>query len=232
MASRKYRINKKETSFGEYDRDYEHLFKVVIVGDSGVGKSCLLVRFADDVWTPGSYIATVGVDFRFRTMRVDGKMVKFQIWDTAGHERFRSINASYFRGCDGAILCYDVSSRVTFSQIANHLAQVQEKGGDSASILVGNKADMKEERQVPFEHGLDLADQLRIPFFEVSAKHNQNVEVTFQELARMCILNKTEEDERQKEEQRELKRLSEQQVSPRVTFQDIRESIRESGGCC
>ena len=216
----------------EYQREYDHFFKIVIVGDSGVGKSCLLIRFADSMFT-NNYIATIGVDFRFRTMEVDHETIKFQIWDTAGHERFRSINSSYFRSCDGAILCYDVCRKMTFSQVSNHLEQVQEKGEKhSAKILVGTKSDMEELREVPYEFGQDLADQLNIPFLEVSAKSNQNVDATFEELGRRCIYNKHKEDRQQHKQQHELRRLSKERVSLRIGWKDIKESVRQNDGCC
>ena len=98
-------------------RDYDHLFKLVLIGDSGVGKSCLLLRFADDQFTE-SYITTIGVDFRFKTISVGGKTVKLQIWDTAGQERFRTITSAYYRGADGIVIVYDSSDRDSFSTAA------------------------------------------------------------------------------------------------------------------
>jgi len=97
-------------------RDYDYLFKLVLIGDSGVGKSCLLLRFADDNFTD-SYISTIGVDFRFRTITIDKKTVKLQIWDTAGQERFRTITSAYYRGADGIIMVYDVTSSESFDHV-------------------------------------------------------------------------------------------------------------------
>jgi len=99
-------------------RDYDYLFKLVLIGDSGVGKSCLLLRFADDNFTD-SYISTIGVDFRFRTITIDKKTVKLQIWDTAGQERFRTITSAYYRGADGIIMVYDVTSSESFIMLKN-----------------------------------------------------------------------------------------------------------------
>lgn len=97
-------------------RDYDYLFKLVLIGDSSVGKSCLLLRFADDSFTE-SYISTIGVDFRFRTVKIEDKTVKLQIWDTAGQERFRTITSAYYRGADGIIMVYDVTRRESFDHV-------------------------------------------------------------------------------------------------------------------
>lgn len=104
-------------------RDYDYLFKLVLIGDSGVGKSCLLLRFADDNFTD-SYISTIGVDFRFRTITIDDKIVKLQIWDTAGQERFRTITSAYYRGADGIIMVYDVTSSESFDHVEEWLSEV------------------------------------------------------------------------------------------------------------
>merc|ERR1712006_60493 len=98
--------------------EYDYLFKLLLIGDSGVGKSCLLLRFADDTYTE-SYISTIGVDFKIRTINLDGKCVKLQIWDTAGQERFRTITSSYYRGAHGIIVVYDVTDRETFNNVKN-----------------------------------------------------------------------------------------------------------------
>ena len=103
-------------------RDYDYLFKLVLIGDSGVGKSCLLLRFADDSFTD-SYISTIGVDFRFRTVTIDKKTVKLQIWDTAGQERFRTITSAYYRGAHGIIMVYDVTSEESFEHVEEWLSK-------------------------------------------------------------------------------------------------------------
>ena len=128
-------------------RDYDHLFKLVLIGDSGTGKSCLLLRFADDAFTD-SYITTIGVDFRFKTIPVEQKTVKLQIWDTAGQERFRTITSAYYRGADGIILVYDICDRESFSHVEDWLNEVSRYVNESTSkILLGNKCDMTAERR-------------------------------------------------------------------------------------
>merc|ERR1719375_307170 len=129
-------------------RDYDHLFKLVLIGDSGVGKSCLLQRFADDAFTD-SYITTIGVDFRFKTIPVDKKTIKLQIWDTAGQERFRTITSAYYRGADGIIMVYDTTDRESFDHIDSWVQEVDKYATDgTCKILVGNKCDSEDDRVI------------------------------------------------------------------------------------
>ncbi|EGB06060.1 hypothetical protein AURANDRAFT_38219 [Aureococcus anophagefferens] len=163
-------------------RDYDHLFKLVLIGDTGVGKSCLLLRFADDAFTE-SYISTIGVDFRFRTVKVDGKTVKLQIWDTAGQERFRTITSAYYRGADGIIMVYDVTSSESFDHVSDWLTEVNRYANEgTCKLLVGNKCDM-EDKVVTTEAAKEYADGLGIPFLETSAKNATNVEEAFLTMA-------------------------------------------------
>jgi len=159
-------------------RDYDHLFKLVLIGDSGVGKSCLLLRFADDAFTE-SYISTIGVDFRFRTVKVEKKTVKLQIWDTAGQERFRTITSAYYRGADGIIMVYDVTNQESFDHVNDWLSEVNRYASEgTCKLLVGNKSD-KAEKVVSSDKARAFADSLQIPFLETSAKNASNVEEAF-----------------------------------------------------
>jgi len=159
-------------------RDYDHLFKLVLIGDSGVGKSCLLLRFADDAFTE-SYISTIGVDFRFRTVKVEKKTVKLQIWDTAGQERFRTITSAYYRGADGIIMVYDVTNQESFEHVNDWLSEVNRYASEgTCKLLVGNKSD-KGDKVVPSDKAKAFADSLGIPFLETSAKNASNVEEAF-----------------------------------------------------
>ncbi|ETV66537.1 hypothetical protein H257_16979 [Aphanomyces astaci] len=168
-------------------RDYDHLFKLVLIGDSGVGKSCLLLRFADDAFTE-SYITTIGVDFRFRTVKIDKKTVKLQIWDTAGQERFRTITSAYYRGADGIIMVYDVTSQESFDHVNDWLNEVNRYASEgTCKLLVGNKSDMTTKKVVSFESAKAFADSLAIPFLETSAKNAQNVEEAFLTMASELI---------------------------------------------
>ncbi|EEB90600.1 hypothetical protein MPER_11169 [Moniliophthora perniciosa FA553] len=115
--------------------EYDYLFKLLLIGDSGVGKSCLLLRFADDTYTE-SYISTIGVDFKIRTIELEGKTVKLQIWDTAGQERFRTITSSYYRGAHGIIVVYDVTDNDTFTNVKQWLQEIDRYASGRATRIV------------------------------------------------------------------------------------------------
>jgi Ras-related protein Rab-1A len=165
--------------------EYDYLFKILIIGDSGVGKSCILMQFADHTFSK-SYISTIGVDFKIRTIDLDGKTVKLQIWDTAGQERFRTITSSYYRGAHGILLVYDVTDRESFNNIANQwMGEVGKYAQNNVRlILVGNKSDLENKRQVLTSEGQDLAEKLNIPFVETSALSDKNIEKLFIDIAR------------------------------------------------
>ncbi|WVZ98866.1 hypothetical protein U9M48_044241 [Paspalum notatum var. saurae] len=165
--------------------DYDYLIKLLLIGDSGVGKSCLLLRFSDGSFTT-SFITTIGIDFKIRTIELDGKRIKLQIWDTAGQERFRTITTAYYRGAMGILLVYDVTDESSFNNIRNWIRNIEQHASDNVNkILVGNKADMDEsKRAVPTAKGQALADEYGIKFFETSAKTNLNVEQVFFSIAR------------------------------------------------
>ncbi|MES1909523.1 MAG: Ras-related protein RABD2c [Cercozoa sp. M6MM] len=168
-------------------RDYDFLFKLVLIGDSGVGKSCLLLRFADDNFTD-SYISTIGVDFRFRTVTIDGKSVKLQIWDTAGQERFKTITSAYYRGAHGIIMVYDTTNLESFHHVEEWLGEVNRHASENTlKLLVGNKADLTNERAVTTEDAKAFAERLSIPFLETSAKDATNVEQAFLTMAKDLI---------------------------------------------
>ncbi|PKI83363.1 ras GTPase [Malassezia vespertilionis] len=164
--------------------DYDYLFKLLLIGDSGVGKSCLLLRFADDTYTE-SYISTIGVDFKIRTIELEGKTVKLQIWDTAGQERFRTITSSYYRGAHGIIVVYDITDEATFTNVKQWLQEIERYACEGVNkLLVGNKADLGSSRAVEYEAAKQFADGLNIPFLETSAKDATNVEQAFLTMAK------------------------------------------------
>ncbi|KAI5528417.1 small Rab GTPase [Trichomonas vaginalis G3] len=165
--------------------DYDLLFKVLIVGESGVGKSCLLLRFTEDLFIE-NYISTIGVDFKIRTIEQEGAKVKLQIWDTAGQERFRAITKSYYHGSNGIVVVYDITDRKTFEKISDWFEQINtsEPNEDSCKILIGNKCDLNESRQVSLEEGEQLARDYNVPFMETSAKDSINVDNLFDLMAR------------------------------------------------
>mmetsp|Transcript_38475 Transcript_38475/g.77083 ORF Transcript_38475/g.77083 Transcript_38475/m.77083 type:complete len:203 (+) Transcript_38475:103-711(+) len=159
--------------------EYDYLFKLLLIGDSGVGKSCLLLRFADDTYTE-SYISTIGVDFKIRTLELDGKTIKLQIWDTAGQERFRTITSSYYRGAHGIIVVYDVTDQESFNNVKQWMNEIDRYANDKVNkMLVGNKCDLTSKKVVDYNAAKEFADQLGIPFLETSAKNSTNVEQAF-----------------------------------------------------
>lgn len=159
--------------------EYDLLFKLLLIGDSGVGKSCLLLRFADDTYTE-SYISTIGVDFKIRTIDMEGKTIKLQIWDTAGQERFRTITSSYYRGAHGIIVVYDTTDLESFNNVKQWLHEIDRYASENVNkLLVGNKSDLTSKRAVSFDQAKEFADSLGIEFIETSAKNATNVEKAF-----------------------------------------------------
>ena len=161
----------------------DYLMKLIIIGDSGVGKTCFLMRFFDDKFT-SSHITTIGIDFKFKIITLDGKNVKLQVWDTAGQERFRTITQTYYKGAMGIILVYDCSERNTFDNVKSWVKQIDQHANPGvAKVLVGNKCDVP-NRKVKTEEGKKLADEYGMGFFETSAKNNINIKQTFYYLAK------------------------------------------------
>ena len=173
---------------------YDFIAKVLIIGDSGVGKTCLLLRFCDNTFTT-SHLATigkvlhnvayfVGIDFKIKHMDVDSKKIKMQIWDTAGQDRFRSITQTYYKGAMGIILTYSATDKESFQNISNWMKQISEQASKDVSVvIVGNKSDMPEKVVQP-EEGKALADSYGLKFFETSAKDDMGVNDAFYTIAR------------------------------------------------
>ncbi|XP_026540168.1 ras-related protein Rab-26 isoform X2 [Notechis scutatus] len=170
------------SSSGEF---HDVAFKVMLVGDSGVGKTCLLVRFKDGAFLAGSFISTVGIDFRNKVLNVDGVKVKLQIWDTAGQERFRSVTHAYYRDAHALLLLYDVTNRASFDNIQAWLTEIHEYAKqDVVLMLLGNKVDSTQDRVVKREDGEKLAKEYGVPFMETSAKSGLNVDLAFMAIAK------------------------------------------------
>lgn len=168
--------------------EYDYLFKLLLIGDSGVGKSRLLLRFVDDTYTE-SYISTIGVDFRIRTMEINGKTAKLQIWDTAGQERFRTITSSYYRGAHGILVVFDLTDKESFANVREWMKEVDRFACENVNVvLVGNKSDTdpKRPRRISAEAAQELADDLKggISYCETSAKTGNGVVEAFEQLAR------------------------------------------------
>lgn len=159
--------------------DNDLLFKMLIIGDSGVGKSCLLLRYSDNEFSE-VYISTIGVDFKIRTVEMDNKIIKLNMWDTAGQERFKTITNTFYRGAHGVIIVFDLTDLESFHNIKTWLDEIDRFGGGHvAKLLVGNKSDLKSKRVVTYEAALEFAKQNEMPYLETSAKNSTNVEQAF-----------------------------------------------------
>jgi len=162
--------------------EYDYLFKVVLIGDSGVGKSNLLSRFTRDEFNLESK-STIGVEFATRCIETEGKTIKAQIWDTAGQERYRAITSAYYRGSVGALLVYDMSKRITFENVARWLKELRDHADENIVImLVGNKRDLRHMRQVQTEEAAAFCEKHNIFFIETSALDATNVEPAFHKI--------------------------------------------------
>jgi len=203
--------------------DYDYLFKLLLIGDSGVGKSCLLLRFMDETYSD-SYISTIGVDFRIRSIEADGKHIKLQIWDTAGQERFRTITSSYYRGANGIIVVYDISDKESFENLKQWLQEIERYASNKVTIsLIGNKSDLKEQRQVSKSEAGEFAQYNDMDFLETSAKDNKNVGKFFVQIA-LKILEK--EDANTMAQTRKHNIYSEESIKIKTAQNN------QNNGCC
>ncbi|KAM6963169.1 ras-related protein Rab-3B [Aplochiton taeniatus] len=186
---------KAEQRFGQRDgsdQNFDYMFKLLIIGNSSVGKTSFLFRYADDSFS-NSFVSTVGIDFKVKTVYRNDKRVKLQIWDTAGQERYRTITTAYYRGAMGFILMYDITNEDSFNAVQDWATQIKTYSWDNAQvIMVGNKCDMDEERVLPAEKAKHLADQLGFEYFEASAKENINVRQVFERLVDIICVKMSE----------------------------------------
>jgi len=185
---------------------YDYLIKTVIVGDSGIGKSSIMIRFAEDTFNY-HYISTIGVDFKISTIQHKNKSIKFQIWDTAGQDRFRTITSSYYRGSQGTIICYDITDRNTFNSVIKWLEEVNKHSiNEPILILCGTKADLESKREVSKSEGLEFAKLHNMKFFETSAKDNTNVKEIFEFIAENKLQDNSFLNQTNSIEEKELKK--------------------------
>ncbi len=208
-------------SNGSSDKDYEFIFKVLLLGNSNVGKSSLFLRFVDDIWND-TFVPTIGVDFKIKTFEIDEKKIKMQIWDTAGQERFKNIIASYYRGAHGILLLYDVTDKDSFRNLSNWLIEIEKNGSKNVlKVLIGNKCDLEDKRVITYNQGKDFADTYGLKFIETSAKKNLNISEAFETLGRE-LMNASSDKKLIK--QKENKKISVAKA------QDLNLQKRE--GCC
>lgn len=161
----------------------DHVFKILLLGDYGVGKSSILYRYAEGTFY-GEYKCTIGVDYRVKTLECEGKRIKLQIWDTAGQERFKTIPSTCFRGCHGILIIYDVANQASFANVEKWMSEARKHAPEEVNIiLIGNKNDLEEDRrEVSYDMGYQAASSFGVSFFEVSAKFDSNVNEAFFEL--------------------------------------------------
>ena len=170
-------------------KDYDYIFKIVLIGDTCVGKSCILVRFSDDVFVE-NYVTTIGVDFRFKTMIVKNKIAKIQIWDTAGQERYRSITTAYYRGAAAIIICCDSTNKESFYNINNWIEEISKyTDKDVDKIVLMNKCDLVEERQIDKNEIAKFEKDYGIKIMEVSAKTGNGIDKAFEYIIEKLIDN-------------------------------------------
>ena len=169
------------------EEEYDFIFKVLLLGNSDVGKSSMLLRFVDSVWND-AFTPTIGVDFKVKTLEINNKRVKMQIWDTAGQERFRTVVSTYFRGAHGILLLYDVTNKDSFKNLENWLIEIEKNSNQKVlKILIGNKCDLTEDREITTEEGQTFANRNGMEFMETSAKMNTNVSEAFTTLGKLMI---------------------------------------------
>lgn len=164
--------------------EFAATYKILVLGDSNVGKTCIVHRFCDERYYD-TYISTIGIDFKQKIINLDGMPIKLQIWDTAGQERFRTLTTAYYRGAMGILVMYDVTNMDSFNHLTYWFRNVEENASqDVVKVLVGNKSDATHMRMIDFEKGQKIAETFDIPFFECSCKNNENIHEAFIELAR------------------------------------------------
>ncbi|XP_065212362.1 ras-related protein Rab-13 [Planococcus citri] len=165
--------------------EYKATYKILVLGDSNVGKTCLVHRYCDDAYYD-TYISTVGVDFKQKIIELDGSPIKLQIWDTAGQERFRTLTTAYYRGAMGILLVYDVTNIESFNHLPYWIKTIQENASQNVvTVLAGNKCDAEYQRTVDRTNGEKLAETFDMPFFEISCKNDVNIEAALLTLTRM-----------------------------------------------
>ena len=169
------------------EKEYDYIFKVLLVGNSVVGKSSLILRYVDQIWND-VFVPTIGVDFKVKSLEIENKSIKLQIWDTAGQERFRNVISSYFKGAHGILLIFDITSRDSFKELENWLAEVEKNASTQIlKILIGNKCDLEEEREISKDEGEAFAMRNGMQYIETSAKINTNVNEAFEALSKIMV---------------------------------------------
>jgi Ras-related protein Rab-1A len=209
------------TNSNASDQDYEFIFKVLLLGNSNVGKSSLFLRFVDDIWND-TFVPTIGVDFKIKTFEIDSKKIKMQIWDTAGQERFKNIISSYYRGAHGILLLYDVTDKDSFKNLSNWLIEIEKNASKNVlKVLIGNKSDLEDKRVISYNQGKEFADTYGLKFIETSAKKNLNVNEAFETHGRELMIASAE------------KKVTKQKPNKKISVAQAQDlNTKKKGGCC
>jgi len=182
--------DQREPTENETESDYRHLYKILLIGDQGIGKTSLILRYSEGTF-PTGVGQSIGVDFKLRTLKVDGTVIKLQMWDTAGQEQFRTISSSYYRGAHAVILGYAINDAASFDNLQRQwMLEVERYACDSvAKIIVGFKSELESDRSVTKDQAKSLALKLNVPNLELSAKTgtNEEIEAPFRKLASMLM---------------------------------------------
>jgi len=193
------------------NKEYDYLMKMLMIGESGTGKSAILLRFAENDFS-ADHLCTIGVDFKIRSVEMEGKVAKLQIWDTAGQERFKTITTSYYHGAQGVFVCFDVTNRASFERVPYWLEEVKKHAKEHVKvILVGNKIDLRHYREVSEQEARTFAESRGVKYLETSAKEDTNVVEAFDAMARKLrqqYLIDVDGSKRQKQQHKNLKGTS------------------------
>ena len=203
----------------------DNSIKLLILGDSGVGKTCFLMRFSDDKFVT-AHLSTIGMDFKIKEIDVDGNTLQLKIWDTAGQERYKTIAKSFYKRAEGVILVYDCTSEKSFNNIRDWIQQLTNHGCNEISkVLVGNKCDMSDKRKISFEQGKEFAETHGMKFFEASAKSAQNVEEAFRLMTKEIITQLMEKEKSMKNKKEDDGRVK---IDPKSKGTDL----NKQKACC
>ena len=207
------------------EQQYDFLFKILLVGNSSVGKSSLFLRFVDDVWND-VFVPTIGVDFKIKTLKINEQNVKLQIWDTAGQERFRTIISSYYKGAQGILLVFDLTEKESFESLNNWLIEIEKNANKNViKILIGNKNDLEEKRVISFSQAKDFADSNGLKYVETSAKLNNNVTEAFSEIGKELMDASSKDKEFFANENKKTISISDKTM-------DLNSKNKNENGCC
>ena len=182
-------ITKEKNNLSKH---YDDLFKLVIIGDSGVGKSCILLRFADDTFTD-NYYSTIGVDFRFKCVDIGERKCKLQIWDTAGQERFKTVTSAYYRGADGIIIVFDQTDQESFNNIQNWIDDISKYSTEEpAKLIIANKDDIANEKKIVKSEDIsELEKKTGLEVIKTSAKTGENIDYAFKKLTQKLLIDRS-----------------------------------------